>query len=252
MARDLPLRSPRCNALLGLAGPVQVRIAAAALVPLAVILGPMVMVFVWLPQRVDPAVMSARPGSDVDITALVQSDYREPLTLSLSGPLAFKTGYGSTQKLQPIRETMLEMYKELGSASDIKPLAARVLAERSRESLKASMEGALPPQPCTWKIVCVDNAVGEFPVSLRVGNGLWLFNVVFGDRQPPSPTLIAGDSHLVLSIQLKYNAVSQDSPKAYFWHPFKPKSDWDPGWLLTYLVVYVPVMFGVKWGLRVA
>ena len=86
-ARGLPSDSPRRAALLRLAGPVQGRVAAAAFVPLALLLGPMVMSFTWLHERILPAFHSIAPGSTVQVVALVNSDLRTPVTMSAPAPL---------------------------------------------------------------------------------------------------------------------------------------------------------------------
>ena len=54
-AETLPKDSPRRAALVRLASPVQWRTLAAAMAPIGILLGPMVMTFTWFTERVDPA-----------------------------------------------------------------------------------------------------------------------------------------------------------------------------------------------------
>ena len=66
---------------------VQTRTFLAALVPLAVLLGPMILTFLWLPARVDPAVASPPAGSSFSVTATVDADCRDAVTLHVEPPL---------------------------------------------------------------------------------------------------------------------------------------------------------------------
>lgn len=250
---ELPKGSARRNAMLALAGPVQMRVMAAAFVPLAVILGPMVMSFMWLPQRVDPAVAVAPPDSTIEIQADVDSDYRRPLTASLSGPLEFAPGQEAPKKLQPIREAMKKMYKELDNPGATESPALRSAAKPGRESLKASMDGKLPPQQITWKLRSDGQTAGRFGVTIRAGERDALrVNVVLGDKYPPENAKVMGDGvSPLISATVKCTPPNKQSAVPRFWTPIASKPNWDVGWLMTYLVVYVPAMFGMKWALRV-
>ena len=54
IANSLPPESPQHTAMQRLAEPVPLRTLAAAMVPVGILLGPMVMPFFWLKERVDP------------------------------------------------------------------------------------------------------------------------------------------------------------------------------------------------------
>ncbi len=73
-ADALPPTSPRRAALLKLAAPVQMRTLLAALVPVGILLGPMVMPFVWFKERIDPAVIVAPAGTAAYVTAKVDAN----------------------------------------------------------------------------------------------------------------------------------------------------------------------------------
>ena len=58
----------------------------ASFVPMAVLLGPMVMIFMWFEPRVAPAVWNAPPGTPVEVVAMVRPDQVRNVTLSVPAP----------------------------------------------------------------------------------------------------------------------------------------------------------------------
>ncbi len=86
-AGALPAGSPRRLAMMRLAGPVQMRTAAAAMLPLAIALGPMVMTFLWLPLRVDPTSWNAQPGTSIQASATLDSNWLHPVTVHVAPKL---------------------------------------------------------------------------------------------------------------------------------------------------------------------
>ena len=82
-AQSLPKDSPRRATLTRLTAPVQVRTLVAALIPVGILLGPMVLPFVWFRERVDPAAWNAPAGSAVQIVAMVDSEWREPVRIDV-------------------------------------------------------------------------------------------------------------------------------------------------------------------------
>ena len=63
---------------------VQMRTMVAALIPVGLLLGPMMLPFVWFRERVDPAVSSASAGSAVQIVATIDSDWTlQPIRATL-------------------------------------------------------------------------------------------------------------------------------------------------------------------------
>src|SRR5205807_8942101 len=84
-------------------------------VPVGLLLGPMVMTFVWLKERVDPASKNPPPGSSVRVVATVDSDLRSPVTLSVPPPLSLDDTSPPARTLPPIRETLehlLALYRQ--------------------------------------------------------------------------------------------------------------------------------------------
>ena len=105
-AAALPVGSRRRLALSALAAPVQWRTVAAAMVPLCLLLGPMIMTFLWFPARVDPASWNAAPGTAVNVVATVESNVRDPITIQVAPPLTLSGLSPKQRVLPPIRETL--------------------------------------------------------------------------------------------------------------------------------------------------
>ena len=143
LAGVLPIDSPRRGALLRVAAPVQRRGLMAALVPVGILLGPMVMSFVWLQQRVDPAVSSAPPGSVAHVVATVQSDWSEPLRLDVPPPMVVDDATPRLRTLPPLRKTLERLLALIVSRA-----ASRV--SRGSCSLLPTLAGSRPPT--TWSL----------------------------------------------------------------------------------------------------
>ena len=106
LANVLPEDSPRRKVLLDLAAPVQLRGLLAAMVPVGILLGPMVMSFVWLQGRVDPLVSNAPPGSTAHVVAMVESDWSEPVRLAVPPPMVVDDTTPSSCTVSPVRKTL--------------------------------------------------------------------------------------------------------------------------------------------------
>jgi len=243
----LPADSTRRVALGQQVATVQVRAMAAALVPLAALLGPMVMIFAWLPARVAPHSWNAPPGADVSVVAMVDSDFDGEVTLTAAEPLRLDESAAASRKLPPIRRTLEELLKQWHSAD---PGPAQRLAIEAAEKhsspadLKAFLDAGVPPQGITWKVRAPVRAAGRFAVTVTApGAAPLTLNVVLGDRYPPSRAEARGDpSSPVRSIRIVYPPPPQ---KPVFWAPLATLGwgNWDAGWLITYLLAYLPAMF---------
>jgi hypothetical protein len=78
-------------------------------------------------------------------------------------------------------------------------------------------------------------------------------------HSPPEPTEDLGDGKLVQVVRaadahspVKYVKVTYEQrPQPAFWVPSSGLGwSWDAGWLLLYIVVYLPVMLVSRWVLR--
>ncbi len=248
-AAQLPAESGTRKKMEALAGAVTARILKASMVPLALILGVMIMVFMWFPLRVDPASWSAEPGRMVSIVAEISGECREPIRLDIAAPLSADI---PEQVLPPIRAELEELRAEWNQSSDLSELPWEVqsAADQTRltmlSSLNAFLKEGIPPQKITWLVSVPETADGAFPVELKIGGEPAVkFNLVFGRSVPPAPSKIPVDGSLV-SVKVNYPRALK---KAAF---FKlPATGWDIGWLGVYLLAYLPAMFIAKFALRV-
>jgi phosphohistidine swiveling domain-containing protein len=257
-AAALPEDSPRRARLVAACTGVQSRLTMASFTPLAVLLGPMVISFMWLTERIDPAVWNPAPGSRAEIVALIAGDHREPVTMSLPPTLRFAAHSSSAQTLPPIRATLDRLLQRWQTAptDEALPWDVRAAASRTRNDLLADLQSYLaqpiPPQKLAWTVELPPGKSARFTVSLTTpGNTSHTLDLVVGDAAPPSPRAIepnsAGPVH-ELSVEYREARVRGDR---IFWAPFARFGwSWDAGWLGVYLIVYLPVMFALRFILR--
>lgn len=255
---------------LGLAGPVQGRIFFAALVPLCLMLGPMIMTFLWFPARVDPASWNAEPGAAVDIVATIDSTVRSPITLRVVPPLQFDELSPPQRELPPIRQRLERVLAEWRTPSDLsaQPWEIQQAAESARRqrmsSLEAFLKQGVPPRNVSWKLRTPARTPGVFPVTVQVeGAAPVTLRIVLGDGNPPAPAEFEADRGPIRRVKIVY---PHTETKRVFWAPFgrlfgpsgyedaglahseNPlahilRPSWDAGWLLTYLAAYLPAMY---------
>ena len=271
-ARTLPPDCPRRRALLAAAAPVPSRIALAALVPLSLILGPMVLSFLWLPERVDPGSWNAEPGTTVYITALVAGDHSGPVTLSAAAPLVIDNQTPAAQTLPPIRsilERQLSRWRQAGKPSPDLPWelreAARVTRDHTLASLDAFLQQPIPAQTMAWTVQTPKNQPGRFPLSLCAAGAPPVgTSIVLGNRHGPEPkedfqngkgpvqaVKCSGPAQPIQNIKVLY-ASQKTEGKDLFWKPMDHihallgNPVWLAPWLIVYLLVYIPAMFLAK------
>jgi len=272
-AAKLPKDSPRAVAISQLTAGVQTRIVGAAFVPLAIILGPMIMSFVWLPARVDPASRNARPGAIVYVTVTVDGEYLQPITIRPDSALKLDRPQQASQSLPPIRSTLEKLQARWQQPSDLsgQPWEVRSAAMRTRramlDDLADYLDAGIPPQTLSWSIRTPPDLPGRFPVTLETeGADPICVHLVLGDLDPPEPKEDLGDGKgpvqfvraesersPLRSARVIYKGKEMQGDQS-FWVPFKDLgwSNWDAGWLITYLAAYLLAMFPLRWVLRVA
>ena len=269
-ASKLPAGSPRRKALEQAAAPVQLRLLNAALFPLVLILGPMVMVFLWFPARIDPASWNAVPGATVFVTARVKGDHAGDVRLGHAPELRLDERTPASQKItliRPVLERLLAQWSAESAVPADAPWELQAAARRTREEMLADLSGFLsrpmPPRDVSWTLQTPEGKDGKFP--LRVETDEWPpvdSAVVLGTRVTPEPKEDLGDGkgpvqlarpqapgHPLEWVKVAYRQrVVQGSN--IFWQPVewlvKP---WLPGWLIVYLLVYLPAMFVLKFSL---
>ncbi len=258
----LPQNSPRRQAIAKLASAVQMRIMAAAFVPLAIILGPMVMTFLWFPERVDPASWNAEPGAAVNISAEINGDFLKSIRLEMEPALKLDASSPAIQSLPPIRGTLEKLLANWQKPSDLsaQPWEVRAAAIRSREAMMADLSSYLqrpiPPQMLAWTLHTPEKTNARYHVNLlpesSTGRPVQILLAV-GGAHPPAPREVTPNKSSPLrKVTIKYREQKTEAVAA-FWIPFKSLG-WkrDAGWLLTYLAVYLPVMLLLRWLLKVA
>ncbi|HEX2972783.1 MAG TPA: PEP-utilizing enzyme, partial [Tepidisphaeraceae bacterium] len=194
-ASALPRGCKRRFAMEDLAAAVQMRVALAAFVPLAVLLGPMVMTFAWFPERVDPSAWNAEPGTGLHVVATIDGDWRQPVSLELAPSLALDDLSPATRVPPPTRQTLSQLAEQLQTTnrlpSDLPELQAAGLQSPADAlaDLQSYLKRPLPPQSLSWRILPKEAAAGQFPITLTTpGSPSLTLNVVLGNSTPPQVT----------------------------------------------------------------
>ncbi len=256
-ARSLPEESPRRERLLAAAAGVQTRLTLAAFTPLAVLLGPMILSFLWLTERIDPAVWNPLPGSTAQIVALIDGDHRATVSLDFPEAVSLASHTPREQKLPPVRSTLeqLEQRWQTTAPSDDLPWDLRAAARRTRtellDDLRAFLSRPIPAQTLAWTVELPAGTSGAFPINLRSpGLAPAALQLVAGDAVPPPPRFVTGDSSDALrELRVEYREARVRGDRE-FWTPFARFGwAWDAGWLGVYLIVYLPVMFILRFAL---
>ena len=276
-AMALPTDSPRRAALLSAASPVQWRIMGASFVPLAVLLGPMILSVCWLMDRCDHP--NDRPGVEATLRVLVDGDATAPITLSAvdaDAGLRLDEQTPATQSVPPIRATLMQL-RQRWSESDPPTTdvawEVRAAAASARAATLADLDGYLAApvedQLLVWKLT-TPSTPGRYRIRLSNGSTAPAIEVplVLGDSAPGEPlTLVpsgkfqgwrqiihppAGPFHEVMVVISDPHQTASSAEKPFF-QPFRALGwNWDTGWILLYLATYLPAMFAARWLLRVA
>lgn len=247
------VRAMRAWGLDGGAGRVvQARTFAASLVPLALLLGPMVLMFLWLGDRMDPAGWSAQPGSAVTIIASVDGDFADGITID-PGELTLDERLPAEQRALPVRAKLQQWHDELAgrqAGEDALGELNHTLRARAVQDLREYLAGPLPPQPISWQLRGEAGRSGAFPVRVSAGEQTLAVRVALGDV-PPQPVEITSASSPIRALKVVYPSPGRrpvfSTPLAWAGLPH-----WEAGWLMIYLAAYLPVMFLARWALRLA
>ena len=269
-AAKLPADSPLRKEMLALARPVQTRVMMASFVPLALILGPMVMSFTWLPLRLDPASWNAEPGATVHVRATVDGDYAGEVSISPDPSLRLgghtPTAQGIPQ-IRPVLGKLLVRWRTEGKLPEDTPWPARAAAEAARTDTLASLgeylKGPMPEQTVFWTLESSPEKGGRFPLKLEAGGKTVTVPAVLGIAARPAPKTLCEDGRGMIqrtevvdspirAVEVTYKQQVTRAGQV-FWEPVeflvKP---WLSGWLLVYLLVYLPAMILLRAVLRIA
>ena len=268
-AQLLPTGSPKRTAFTRLAAGVQIRTLAAAMIPIGILLGPMVMPFVWFHERVDPVAWNAPAGSAVQVVATVDGEWREPVRIGVSSAVVVDESTPVARTLPPLRATLehlLVLYRQPhddpGQPWELK-LAPDLGREQAASDLQAYLDAGIPPQGITWLIRPPGDMGGRFSVAVTAGEyPPVVANVVLGDESPPAPRRVVGPAGApVKELRVVYPKAKHE---VTFWRPLAPVADrgrgaWavrlaaiDVGWLWLYILVYLPTLVLARAVLKVA
>lgn len=264
-ATDLPEGSPRRRTIDRLVSYAQMRILAAALVPLGVLLGPMIMTFVWLPKRVDPASWNPRPGATVYVTAGIDGEYLKPISIEHDSRLRLDGHTSAQQQVPAIRQiltNLLDKYRR-------DHLAGKDVPPEMIADLGKYLDSPIGTQELTWTIRTPQRISDRYDVSLHAAECPPFFvPVLIGDRYPSELDEIVRDGKSTAKI---IRSADEQSPIRYvrvscrekrqlgdrvFWAPLQSPgwswlaessaAKWDAGWLLTYIGAYLLVLFPLR------
>ena len=253
-AKSLPAGSPRREAMMELAAPVNGRLLIARLAPLCLLLGLLMLPLVWFRDRIDPSVPVAPAGSPVQIVATVDGEWSKPVRIELPSNVALDETTVASRTLPPIRKTLehlLTLYRE-STNNTSGPWELQVVPDVARvqtvNNLKNYLDAGLPPQGLTWTIRPTQGASGRFPVIVVAeGHPPVELTVVLGNQYPPGSLAAAGGADTpVKEVRAVY---PNSATKQVFWRPFGAV---DIGWLGVYLLTYLPVLFILQALLKVA
>jgi hypothetical protein len=259
--RSFPEGAPGRVVLMRLIAQVQLRTLVAALIPVGLLLGPMVLPFVWFRERVDPAAWNAPAGSAVQIVALVDSDWSEPVRIEVPPAVAVDDSTPPARTLAPLRATLehlLVLYRQPRD-DPAEPWELKLAPDLGREQtgndLQAYLGAGIPPQGLTWLLRPPEDMNGRFSVIVTAGAHppVSLF-VTLGDDVPPTPRYVTGAA----DSPVKELCVIYPKPKQepVFWRPLASRSGraatLDVGWLWLYILVYLPILVLARVVFRVA
>ena len=216
------------------------RLLAVSLFPVAVLLGPLVLIFLWLPARVAPAARSPQVPTTVNLVAEVDSDWRLPLTLTVGPELALDEGFSATVTLAPIRETLAALQAHWGRGETVNWAGVPPPTPENRAALAQFLAEPLPPQRFAWRLRPTDAVASRQVVKLR----LLQIPVVFGRDYPPGPRRLVPSPAVgwpIYSVTVQY---PRPAGRQVFWTPLAPFGwHWDLGWLGVYLLAYLPALW---------
>jgi pyruvate,water dikinase len=260
-AGSLPKDSPKRAALTRLAAQVQVRTLAAAMIPIGILLGPMVMPFVWFRDRVDPAAWNAPAGSAVYVVATMDGEWSQPVQIDVPPSVVVDDSTPASRTLPPLRATLehlLVLYRQPrddpGQPWELK-LAPDLGREQTANDLQAYLDAGIGPQGLTWLLRPPDTMSGRFLVTVTAGEQPPVsVSVVLGDEVPPAPCRVAGPAGSpVKELRVVYPKSKQES---VFWRPLAPlggrRAATDIGWLWLYIIAYLPTLVLARAVLKLA
>lgn len=249
----LPPQSPDRPILSATASDVQKRLVGAAMVPVGLLLGPLVVIFLWLPLRVDPAVTPPPPGRPMTVTAYVDPNYSQPIRFD-SGATQLLPETPMTQDVPTARGALLQLRSDAASPQNSEGLSFfdQLTLRTVRQQLVDDLDRYVAePQPLAWRVL-PGQEPGIYPLALHCpGQPPLTLTIAIGQHtlpqpkefQPPTASPI-GRVEVTYPPLLEQDLVFAKPFARFGWH-------YDIGWLGVYLLAYIPAMFLSRWLLRV-
>ena len=248
-AAALPPDSLRADACRQAAKPVGRRIAISGLNPLGLLLGPMVVSFLWLGERLAPIAQNADIDAPIQITATVAGDYRGAIMCAVTSP--FMLEGDSERTLPPIRSTLQNLQRQWSQPFNLdhQPWAVQAAAlatsQQMRVDLAAYLAGPMPDETVRWTVRAATSTISQ--VVIRAGADSLTVPIAIGARHPTQVLETLGDG-LIRQVMI---IPPPSRTKPIFWAPFT-KIGWafDFGWLGVYILAYLPPLFILRKVLR--
>jgi hypothetical protein len=184
--------------------------------------------------------------------------WASPVRIEIPPGMALDETTAAVRTPPPVRKTLehlLTLYRqpqEKTSGPWELQVAPDVARMETAGDLKRFLDAGLPPQGMTWTIRPAAGASGRFPVSVMTeGHAPVSLNVVLGNQFPPGASSATGGAGSpIRELKVVYPRSSQ---KPVFWQPLTALgSALDVGWLMTYLLAYLPVLFILQVLIKVA
>ncbi|MGC4033773.1 MAG: PEP/pyruvate-binding domain-containing protein [Tepidisphaeraceae bacterium] len=234
----LPAESRRRAVMRRMISEVTLRGLGASLVPVGVLLGPMVVMFVWLGDRADPKAWNAPAGSGVRVVATVDGEFLGSVKIAVPNGVTVDETTPATQKLPALRSTLerlLTLYRQPATQQAAVPWELTIAPDPARtqsaDQLKAYLDAGIPQQTISWLVHPNEHFDGRFSVEVSAENVTRQIGVTVGPSSPPSVSSVAGSAPL-RSVRIVY-------PPAKVERHFLRVFNYDIGWLGVYVVAYV-------------
>ena len=175
----------------------------------------------------------------------------------------------SLRTLPPIRKTLerlLALYRQPrnvpGEPWEMR-LAPDLARQQTADNLEAYLAAGVPPQAVTWLVRPPEGFSGRFPVTVTAaGHPLVTVDVVLGEEYPPAREGVKGVAGSpIKELRVVYPKTRLEP---VFWRPLAGIATDSPsplvarlatinvGWLLLYIVVYLPTLTLVRAIFKVA
>jgi len=246
-ARTLPVASVHRIQMQRLAAGVQLRSLSAAMVAVGILLGPLMLPFVWFEARLDSAAQSPAAGSAVRIVAAVQGDWTNTVRIEAPAPMIVDEATPRQRRLPPLRATLqrlLTLYRQppaVASEAWELSVAPDLSRTQTADDLQHYLSHPIPAQGMTWLIRTPDGYDGRFAVTVTTANNVPVsIPVVVGRHYPPSERVVSGGSGSpIQSLRVVYPPAATDASSLEF------------GWLTIYILAYVPALLAARYALKV-